>query len=83
MHIAGSITFEEARAYGVLNTPEVVIETPTPQVQQLVAARVPGEITFDGVAVSDMQPLQLYTRCADRIEAATLLATGQHLDIQA
>ena len=83
MHIAGSITFEEAQANGVLHHSDAVEATPSSEVQQLVAAKVQGEVTFDGVAVSDMQPLQLYTRCADRIEAATLLATGQHLDIQA
>lgn len=83
MHIAGSITFEEARANGVLHHSDAVEATPSSGAQQLVAAKVEGEVTFDGVAVADMQPLQLYTRCADRIEAATLLATGQHLDIQA
>ena len=52
-------------------------------VQQIVAAQVPGKVSFDGVEVSDLQPLQLYARSADRIEAATRIATGQHLDIQA
>ena len=52
-------------------------------VQQIVAAQVPGKVSFDGVEVSDVQPLQLYTRCADRIEAATRIATAQRLDIQA
>ena len=37
----------------------------------------------DGIAVNDLQPLQLYARCADRIEVATRIATGQHLNIQA
>jgi hypothetical protein len=52
-------------------------------VQQLVAATVPGKVMFDGIDVSTVQPLQLYTRSADRIEAATRIATGQHLDIHA
>ena len=57
---------------------------PTRQpVQQIVAAQVPGKVSFDDVEVSSVQPLQLYTRCADRIEAATRIATGQQLDIQA
>ena len=47
------------------------------------AVFVPGKVTFDGIAVSDMQPLQLYARTADRIEAATRLAIGRNLDIQA
>ena len=52
-------------------------------VQQIVAAQVPGKVSFDGVEVPCAKPLQLYTRTADRIEAATRIATGQHLDIQA
>jgi hypothetical protein len=52
-------------------------------VQQIVAAQVPGKVSFDGVEVTSAEPLQLYTRTADRIEAATRIATGQHLDIQA
>jgi hypothetical protein len=52
-------------------------------VQQLVAGQVPGKVHFDGVDVSNAQPLQLYTRTADCIEAATRIATGQHLNIEA
>jgi hypothetical protein len=55
----------------------------TTPVQHIVAAQVPGKVSFDGVEVTNVQPLQLYTRSADRIEAATRIATGQHLDIQA
>jgi len=58
----------------------VSVEAP---VQKIVAAQIPGKVSFDGVEVSDVQPLQLYTRCADRIEVATRIATGQQLDIQA
>ena len=63
-----------------LGTEQVPEEAP---VQQIVAAQVPGKVSFDGVEVSNLQPLQLYTRCAARIEAATRIATGQQLDIQA
>jgi hypothetical protein len=52
-------------------------------VQTLVAATVPGKVAFDGIEVSNLQPLQMYSRCADRIEAATRVATGQQLNIQA
>jgi hypothetical protein len=44
---------------------------------------VPGKVAFDGIEVSNLQPLQMYSRCADRIEAATRVATGQQLNIQA
>jgi hypothetical protein len=71
----GSIPF--ALALGAEHVP---VDAPA---QQIVAAKVPGKVSFDGVEVSNVQPLQFYTRCADRIEAATRIATGQHLDIQA
>lgn len=73
----GPIPFALALAPEEANVP---VEAP---VQQIVAAQVPGKVSFDGVEVSDVQPLQLYTRSADRIEAATRIATGQHLNIQA
>ncbi len=75
MQNCGSIPF--ALALGAEHVP---VDAP---VQQIVAAQVPGKVSFDGVEVSNVQPLQLYIRCADRIEAATRIATGQQLDIQA
>ena len=83
MEINGPIPFTAAQAYGIKPTTPSVPVIETSQVQNLVAAQVPGKVTFDGVAVSDMQPLQLYARTADRIEAATRLAIGRNLDIQA
>jgi len=83
MHIDGPIPFAVAQAYGAKQTTHVAKATVAQPVQQLVAAQVPGKVTFDGIDVSHVQPLQLYTRSADRIEAATRIATGQHLDIQA
>ena len=59
------------------------LETNAIPVQQLVAAKVSGKVEFDGIDLLDVQPLQLYTRCADRIEAATRIATGQQLNIEA
>ena len=70
----GSIPFAHA-----LGAEHVPVDAP---VQKIVAAQVPGKVSFDGVEVSNVQPLQLYSRCADRIEAATRIATGQHLNIQ-
>ena len=75
MNINGSIPF--ALALGAEHLPT------TKPVQQIVAATVPGKVSFDGVEVSDVQPLQMYARCADRIEAATRIDTGQRLNIQA
>ena len=50
-------------------------------VQKLVAGRVEGKVHFEQVPLADVQPLQLYARNADRIEAATRIAKGQSLNI--
>lgn len=83
MEINGPIPFTATQAYGIKPTTQPVPITDVSPVQNLVAAQVPGKVSFDGIAVSDMQPLQLYARTADRIEAATRLAIGRNLDIQA
>lgn len=83
MEINGPISFAAVQAQGVQPTTPSVQVMDTSPVQHLVAAQVPGKVTFDGVSVSDMQPLQLYARTADRIEAATRLEIGRNLDIQA
>ena len=83
MQIEGPLPFAAMQAYGVQNAASMTKATASAQVQQLVAGQVVGKVSFDGVDVSTLQPLQLYTRTADRIEAATRIATGQHIDIQA
>lgn len=83
MEISGPISFTAVQAQAIKPTTPNVQVTETTPAQQLVAAQVPGKVTFEGVAVSDMQPLQLYARTADRIEAATRLEVGRNLDIQA
>lgn len=84
MNIEGSIPFSVAQAYGAQRATHVAKATVAQPVQQLVAGQVAGKVHFDGIGVdvSNAQPLQLYTRTADCIEAATRIATGQHLDIQ-
>jgi hypothetical protein len=51
--------------------------------ESLIAGRAPGPITFDGVSIPRTNPgvLQLYTRAADKIEAATAVQIGRTLDI--
>jgi len=83
MQIEGPIPFSVSQAYGAQRAAQVAKPVAAAPVQQLVAATVPGKVMFDGIDVSTVQPLQLYTRSADRIEAATRIATGQHLDIHA
>lgn len=83
MQIEGPIPFSVAQAYGAQKTTHVAKAVTAQPVQQIVAGQVAGKVQFDGLDVSSAQPLQLYTRTADRIETATRIATGQHLDIQA
>lgn len=79
----GPISFTIAQTYGAQYAAQIRQEIVATPAQQLVAAQVSGKVNFDGVDLSEVQPLQLYTRSADRIEAATRIATGQHLDIEA
>ena len=53
--------------------------------QTLVAGRVNGPVEFDGVSVPRSHPaaLSLYSRAADRIEAATAVHIGRTIDIKA
>jgi len=79
----GPIQFAIAQAYGAQYAAQVAQEIVATPAQKLVAAQVSGKVNFEGVDMSKVQPLQLYTRNADRIEAATRIATGQHLNIEA
>ncbi|MBT5136452.1 MAG: hypothetical protein HN568_06285 [Phycisphaerae bacterium] len=83
MHNCEPIPFSVAQAYGAHLAPQVEAPVHAQPMQTLVAATVPGKVAFDGIEVSNLQPLQMYSRCADRIEAATRVATGQQLNIQA
>ena len=83
MEIIGPIPFTTVQAQGIKPVAPSVQPEEVGTIQNIVAAQVPGKVTFDGIAVSDMQPLQLYERTADRIEAATRLAVGRNLNIQA
>ena len=82
MRIQGTISLAVAQEYDQRQATQVAT-TVTAPVQQLVAAQVAEKVSFDGVDTAIAQPLQLYTRTADCIEAATRIATGQHLNIEA
>lgn len=62
---------------------ESIHKLPAPA-QSLVAGRVNGPIEFDGVSVPRTNPaaLSLYTRAADRIEAATAVHIGRTIDVK-
>ncbi len=82
MQIEGPIPFSVVQAYGAQRATQVAKATVAQPVQQIVAGQVAGRVHFDGIDVSNAQPLQLYIRTADCVEAATRIATGQHIDIQ-
>jgi hypothetical protein len=83
MHIEGPIPFSVAQAYGAQKVTQVTQTAISSPVQQIVAGQVAGKVHFSAVDISNVQPLQLYSRSADCIEAATRIATGQHLNIEA
>ncbi|MBG81138.1 MAG: hypothetical protein CMJ39_10600 [Phycisphaerae bacterium] len=65
--------------------PSPTNQAPTSAVQSLVAGRVPGGMDFDAASVIPNRPtnaFQLYTRVADRIEAATGVELGRVIDLK-
>ncbi len=60
---------------------------PAGKLQSLIGAKVPGAVSFDAAA-SPAQPkgpapsLPLYTRAADRIEAAVAVNIGRAIDLR-
>lgn len=57
----------------------------TEKVSQLIGGKVAGSVDFSSGprAVSGPDAMQLYTRSADRIEAATAIQVGRQLDVKA
>jgi hypothetical protein len=53
-------------------------------VRQLVAGQVSGPVDFASAStpISPAGPYQLYTRAADKIEAAVAVRTGQAIDLK-
>jgi len=91
MTIGGSLPFNIARAYGVMQPQKTATVQPVAQpspakpVDQLIAGRTNQPISFDGHTVgqsSGTGALQLYTRAADRIEAAVGVELGKTLDVK-
>lgn len=58
---------------------------PMEKVSQLLAGKVAGPVDFSAGprAASGSDAMQLYTRSADRIEAATAVQIGRQLDVKA
>ena len=82
MQIEGTIPFAALQAHGMQREAAVTKVAASSQASQLVAGQVAEKVSFDEVDPSSLQSLQLYTRSADRIEAATRVASGQQLNIQ-
>jgi hypothetical protein len=90
MEIRGSLPFNIAKAYGLGGTSgpaparPPVDARPAPTVNQLIAGRTNQPVDFDAPAalpMNNVNPLQLYTRAADRIEAAVGIEVGKKLDV--
>ena len=82
MQIDGPFPFATTQAIAMQRAAAIPLDATPTRSHQVVAGKVAEKVTFDEVEISPSQPLQLYTRSADRIEAATRIATGQQLDIQ-
>jgi len=60
------------------------IDTATAPVNgRLIAGQVPGGVNFSGAIPTQGTSLALYTRAADRVEAATAISIGRSLDLRA
>ena len=82
MDIAHPYSFAKMKAYlGAQEQRAESSQQVASPAKQLVAGRVEGKVYFEQVPLADVQPLQLYARNADRIEAATRIAKGQSLNI--
>jgi hypothetical protein len=65
-------------------TPVAKVEA-APKVSQLVAGQVAGPVDFNAAPkpVGAAEVLQLYTRSADRVEAAVAVQIGRQIDLKA
>jgi len=94
--IPSSIPFHVAKAYGLLNSPQVRAvqmsqrldatgnRQPNANLRSLVAGVVPGGIDFSGDQPTPTDSaLPMYTHPADRNAAATGVQLGRVLDIKA
>ena len=91
MQVGGSFPINIARAYNLAASQKaaqvgpVAQATPAKAIEQLIAGKTNQPMRFDGGAgaASVAGPaLQLYTRAADRIEAAVGVALGKSLDVR-
>ena len=98
MRIEGPIPINVARAYGVLAparpTPPHAVETappvtsspapaPSNKIELLIAGHVGVPVDFSTAASPIARgALQLYTRAADRMEAAVAVQIGRSLDVR-
>jgi hypothetical protein len=92
MSISGPLPFHVARAYGIPPTtrglprpgPDTPTAAPQPIAGSLVAGRVDGPLAYEGgrSPVAEGSPLQLYTRAADKVEAAVAVRLGRAIDVR-
>ena len=91
--IAGKLPMQVSKAYGVTHAaPTAASHTQAPlQMQrtaepssQLVAGHVPGSVNFDASSqrAANAGVFQMYTRAADKVEAAVAVQIGRSLDVK-
>ena len=79
MHIKGPYPFILTEIFDSQNASAKAIAIAP--AQALIAGKVSDSIEFEETKPATLNSLQLYSRVADRVEAATRIATGQQLNI--
>lgn len=92
MRITGHLPVNVARAYTAA-PPQSAAPQPAPPIQstsptqrvdpaaRLIAGHVPGGVDFRGSVPVQGASLQLYSRAADKVEAAVAVNLGRRIDI--
>ena len=90
MQVGGPLPFNIAKAYNLANAQKPAVVGPVAQpnpaksIDTLIAGKTNQPVSFDAPGIgpdASRASLPLYTRAADRIEAAVGIALGKSLDV--
>ncbi|MBX3374376.1 MAG: hypothetical protein KF817_11120 [Phycisphaeraceae bacterium] len=83
-HAAGTSRLPAPDGTGAIAPTQAASRTGTRDVHAIVGGRVPGGVEFErpSIPAAALQGLSLYTRAADRVEAATGISLGRSLDVR-
>lgn len=83
-HAAGTSRGAAPDSTGAIAPVHAASHTSVRDVRAIVGGRVPGGVEFERPSIppASLQGLSLYTRAADRVEAATGISLGRSLDVR-